>query len=116
MSGTARAAMRLLLMAGLALVPQAWARADAIPTDRAVAAQQREELVLLMQRPDIARRLEVMGVNPRLARQRVAALTDDEVHAAHTRLKTLPQRGPDEKRLGAFAAALMLGTAFGGKR
>jgi hypothetical protein len=28
----------------------------------------------------------------------------------------LPQQKPDEMRLGAFAAALMLGTAFGGKR
>jgi hypothetical protein len=116
MSGTACRAMHLLLMAGIALLPVAWAHADVIPTDRAVAPQQREELVLLMQRPDIARRLEVMGVNPRLARQRVADLTDDEVNAAHTRLKALPAQGLDEKRMGAFAAALMLGTAFGGKR
>jgi hypothetical protein len=118
MSGTPRAVMRLLLMmAGCALMPAVVsADAGATPTDTAVTSEEREDLVRLMQRPDVARRLEVTGVSARRARHRVAALTDDEVRAAHTRLKMLPQQGPDETRLGTFAAALMLGTAFGGKR
>jgi hypothetical protein len=117
MSGTPRAVMRLLLMmAGFALLQGVSAHADAAPADTAVTSEEREDLVRLMQRPDVARRLEVTGVTARRARHRVAALTDDEVRAAHTRLKMLPQQGPDEMRLGTFAAALMLGTAFGGKR
>jgi hypothetical protein len=116
MSGTPRTMMRLLLMAGLALLPVMSAHADAIPTDTAATSEEREDLVRLMQRPDVARRLEVMGVNARRARYRVAQLTDEEVRAAHARLKMLPQQKPDEMRLGAFAAALVLGTAFGGKR
>jgi len=116
MNGTPRAAMRLLLTAGLALLPVMSAYADASATDMRATSQERDDLVVLMQRPDIARRLEVMGVNARLARRRVAELTDEEVRAAHTRLKTLPQQRPDETRLGAFAAALMLGTAFGATR
>lgn len=117
MSGTPRAVMRLLLMtAGFALLPVVSAHADTTPVDTAAPSEEREDLVRLMQRPDVARRLEVMGVNARRARYRVAQLTDEEVRAAHTRLRTLPQQGPDEMRLGAFAAALMLGTAFGGKR
>jgi hypothetical protein len=108
--------MRLLLMAGLALLPLVSAHADATPTDSSATSEEREELVRLMQRPDVARRLEVMGVNARRARHRVAELTDEEVRAAHTRWKSMPQQKPDEMRLGTFAAALMLGTAFGGKR
>lgn len=116
MSGIESGVICLAVAAALALPPAACARADIVPTRAAASAQERQELESLMQRPDIARRLEVMGVNPRLARQRIAALDDEEVHALHERLKGLPQQTPDAKRLSAFAAALMLGSAFGGRR
>lgn len=83
------------------------AEAVALPDERAA-------LVAMLQDADASRRLELTGHNPRLARQRVAAMSDAEVHALSERLKALD--GVKGNRLSAFAAALMLSRAFGGTR
>lgn len=86
----------LLIGAALALViPQA--HAGAIATDDALSAaqtkQDRERLKALVARPELARQLEKMGLAPKDAGGRVAAMNDAEVRTIVGRLDALPAGG-----------------------
>jgi len=77
-----------LLLAGLA----SGARADLISTDKAAApaATERERVKALVERPEVARKLQELGVLPKDALARVDALTDQEVSQLAARIDALP--------------------------
>lgn len=81
------------LLTGLALaaalaVPQAQAGMISTPQ-----ANQRDRVMTLVQRPEIARQLEKMGIAPADAKARVAAMSEDEVASLAGRLDSLPAGG-----------------------
>ena len=67
------------------------ASADMIGTGQAVPQQsERERVKALVARPEIARKLETLGVLPKDAAARIDALTDAEVVALAGRIDALP--------------------------
>jgi hypothetical protein len=62
------------------------------PASQAVT-QERERVKELVSRPEVARRLESLGVLPKDAAERVDALTEDEVRALAARIDALPAGG-----------------------
>lgn len=69
------------------------ARAGVIGTDEVVAASgnaDRAAIVALIARADVASQLQALGIDPAAARDRVAALTDEEVRALSGKLNELP--------------------------
>jgi hypothetical protein len=62
-----------------------------IGTDQAVPQQsERERVKALVARPEVAKKLETLGVLPKDAQARVDALTDAEVTALAGRIDALP--------------------------
>lgn len=86
----------IALAAGLA---PAWAGESAsspgpIATDRIAAEHsERERLKALVARPEVARKLQALGVVPEEARARIDALTDEEVNALAARIEAAPAGG-----------------------
>ena len=70
---------------------------------------ERQRVKDLVARPEVARKLESLGVLPQDAAARVDALTDDEVHALATKLDALPAGGmSDTNWLLVIIAVLVL--------
>ena len=83
---------RALVVSMLALSFQT-ANAGLIGADQLAggAAQTERALVVsLLDRAEAAGQLQTMGVDPSMARQRVAAMTDQEVHALAQDMQTAP--------------------------
>ncbi len=76
-----------LLALALAVPPQAYAGMIATPSS------ERERLLQLMERPEVAAQLEKMGIASDQARSRVAALTESEVASLAGKLDQLPAGG-----------------------
>ncbi len=67
------------------------ARAGMIGTDQALPPQaERERVKALVARPEVAQKLETLGVLPKDAQARIDALTDAEVLALAGRIDALP--------------------------
>lgn len=90
------AAALAAVLLGMQLAP---VQAAVIGTERLVAAErqalQRAELTAMLEREDVARQLQALGVDVEAARERVAALTDAEVARLNQRLAELPAGGVD---------------------
>jgi hypothetical protein len=69
------------------------ALAGIVGTDAVVAGVERERLAGLLDRSDVQARLQGLGVNPALARARVAALTDEEAARLAAEMDALPAGG-----------------------
>lgn len=86
------------------------AQAALIGTEEVLAAAaadaQRERLQGLLQRDDVKRQLERLGIDPAAARARVEGLTDAEVATIAGRLEQLPAGG--ESLLGALVFIFVL--------
>ena len=81
---------RVLVVSLLALSFQT-ARAGMIGADQAAAAQSdRATVVSVLNRAETTAQLQAMGVDPQAARERVAAMTDQEVHALAQDIQTAP--------------------------
>jgi hypothetical protein len=81
---------RVLVVSLLALSFQT-ARAGMIGADQAAAAQSdRATVVSVLNRAETAAQLQAMGVDPQAARDRVGAMTDQEVHALAQDIQTAP--------------------------
>lgn len=87
----------LLLSAALALSPVAPASAAMISTQQALSAdrihQDRDKVQAFMNRADVQQKLQMLGIKPDFARQRVAALSDDEIAAVAGKIDQLPAGG-----------------------
>ena len=83
---------RTLVVSLLALSLQT-ANAGMIGAEQAAAAgapTERGMVMSVLARADTAAQLQAQGVDPSLARQRVAAMTDQEVHALAQDIQTAP--------------------------
>ena len=73
------------------------ASAALISSQALVQASQREvteaKVLQALSRPALVRQMETLGVDPAAARDRVAALTDDELAALDQKLDSLPAGG-----------------------
>lgn len=73
------------------------ARADLVATDQLVthdeADQDRAKVEAFLERADIRQKLSAMGVNGLAANDRVAALSDAEVHTLAQKIDALPAGG-----------------------
>ena len=86
------------------------AAAGVIGTDQAVPQQtERERVKALVARPEIAKKLETLGVLPKEAQSRIDALTDSEVVALAGRIDSLPAGAmSDENWLLVIIIVLLL--------
>jgi hypothetical protein len=84
---------RLLVVSMLAMPLQA-ARAGMISTDQAIATtsaqSDRAAVLSVINRGDIARQLQSLGVDPKAASDRVAAMTDEEVRTLAGKIDSVP--------------------------
>jgi hypothetical protein len=72
------------------------ARAEILATEAALAAApqiDRQAIVAFLGRADVARQLESLGVDPRLAQQRAAAMSDQDLEAIAGKLAYAPAGG-----------------------
>lgn len=88
---------RLLLSGVFGLVLYGAASADMVSTEHVIDSQQaanaREHIKALAQRPELAEQLKAFGVSPEQAEGRVDAMTDAEVLALAGKLGDLPAGG-----------------------
>jgi len=82
----------LILCLGAMSVPVP-ALAGIVGTDAVVAGVERERVAGLLDRSDVRARLQALGVDPALARARVAALTDEEAARLAAEMDALPAGG-----------------------
>ncbi len=80
---------RALVVSLLALSFQT-ANAGMIGADQAAAQTDRSMVISVLSRAETAAQLQAAGVDPQLARERVAQMTDLEVHALAQDLQTAP--------------------------
>lgn len=85
---------RLLIITMMSLSFQA-AHAGMIGVDRAVAASgsaqaDRDAVLRLLSRTEVSSQFQSMGLEPQTAKDRVAAMTDEEVRALAGKLQSLP--------------------------
>ena len=71
--------------------------AEIVPTDQLAAPNQTEvekaKVQAFMDRADVKVRLQALGVNELSAKDRVAAMTDQEVHAMAQKIDSMPAGG-----------------------
>lgn len=106
-SVTMIALCRILILAMLSLSFQT-ARAGIIGTDQAaaVAAAQSDRALVLgaLSRGDVSSQLQAQGLDPSVARDRVAAMTDEEVHTLASSIGAAPAGANS-----AWAAVIVIG-------
>ena len=89
------ALLTVLGLAGAILMPRAYA--DMIPTpqgdQRAQPADDRAGVKAMLERPEVVREMQKMGIPPEKAAARVDAMTDVEVSQLAGRLNALPAGG-----------------------
>ena len=92
-----------ILIAGMFLLPFQ-SQAGMIGTEQAAA---RSTITNLIDRGDVAAQLQVFGLSPRAARERIAALTDAEVADLAGRVGTQPAGAFGDLLLVAVCLALI---------
>ena len=90
----ARSLCRLLIVL-MALAPYQFAHAGLIGTDQVASATQAERSTVLnfLSRSDVAAQLQALGLDSSNAKERVAAMSDQEVQALAARIDSLPAGG-----------------------
>lgn len=90
-----RSVARVLIVCTLGLGMPMPASAGIVSTDQVVAATQRDGVRLFLDRAEVRDQMRALGVDPRAVRERVDALSDDEVASLASRLEQLPAGGSD---------------------
>ena len=67
--------------------------AGIVATDEARAGLKRDQVTSFLERSEVRDRMQALGVDPAAARDRVAALSDDEVASLADQLDQLPAGG-----------------------
>lgn len=105
-----RVASVLLVTMTLSSLP---VRAEMVSTEQILApaaSGERGKVSAFLSRADVIKELQGMGVDPVTAQQRVAALSDDEVHQLYGHIQTLPAGGMDLLGTLVFIFVLLLVT------
>ena len=104
-----RAICRLLVVS-LMVLPLQTVQAGVIGTEQALTAggalAERMAVLDILIRPEVASQLQALGVDPKSARERVAAMTDDEIRSLAGKLDSLPAGA--KHRHGAWFAVAMI--------
>ena len=86
-----------ILIALAVWAPYQFAQASMIGTDQvasaSAAAQSRAHVMGLLERADIVSQMQTMGLDASKAKERVAAMTDEEVSSLSNRIDSLPAGG-----------------------
>jgi hypothetical protein len=107
-----KAISRLLIISMLALPFQA--QAGVIGTDQAISAatqSDREMLVSTIDRPEVTSQLQAMGLSTSTAKERIAAMTDEEVRTLAGNIDSLPA-GAKITGWGWFGIVVVIGVIF----
>lgn len=90
--------------------PAAPARAGLVGTGQVAAPAQseRDRIKALAERPEVAKKLEMLGASPAQVEARVDALTDEEVHALAAKLDALPAGGLSDQNWLLVIIAVIL--------
>jgi hypothetical protein len=101
-----------LLMASMLLLPFQAIQAGMIGADQVAAAatsqSDRASVLNLMNRSDVASQLQTLGLDPKVAKDRVAAMTEEEVRALSGQLDALPAGGSSGWAIAAVIVAVVL--------
>lgn len=96
---TTRTLCAVLALSVASLSITTTAQAAMVGTGTVIANEQvafdRVQLAAALDRSDVQQQLAALGVDPQQAKERVAAMTDDEVRALNGRLNDLPAGGSD---------------------
>jgi len=101
-----KAAICQVLIVLMAWTPFNIAQAGMIGTDQVVASTaqaDRAAVLSFVSRADVAGQLQSFGIDPSTARDRVAAMTDQELRTIAARIDSMPAGG-----MQGFGAALLL--------
>jgi hypothetical protein len=71
------------------------ASAGIIATDQIATSAERDRVKSFLDRSEVRQRMQALGVSPQAARDRVDALSDEEVAGLATRIDQLPAGGSD---------------------
>jgi len=95
MTSVMKRALCNLLIVLMAWTPFQMAYAGVISTDQAVASSQADRAAVLsvISRSDVSSQLQALGLDAATAKDRVAALTDEEVRSLNGQLQALPAGG-----------------------
>src|SRR5438034_1962308 len=102
-----------LLIALMAWTPFQMAHAGMIGTEQLVSSTSsadRTTVLNVLSRTDVASQLQSLGINPAQARDRVQAMSDQEITALANRLESLPA-GADSS--GAVLLIIIIAAAVG---
>jgi hypothetical protein len=108
---TMSAICRMLLVT-LTLFSFQSARAGMIATPQA-ADTQRAAVIGLIDRADVSKQLQAVGLEPQAAKDRVAALSDEEVRALSGKVDTLPAGGMSDWWIGVIVVAIIAAVVWG---
>ena len=102
-----------LLIALMIWTPYQIATAGMIGTDQVVtstAQADRTTVSNFLNRSDVAGKLQMMGIDPTSAKDRVGAMTDQEVQSLAGRISALPAGG-DVSTAGVILILILIGAA-----
>ena len=88
-----------MLMALMIWTPYQMAQAGMIGTEQVLSSTSRTDraaLLNLIGRADVSRQLQALGIDPAQAKQRVQAMTDQEIGALAQRVGSLPAGGTSD--------------------
>jgi hypothetical protein len=106
-------ALSRVLIALMIWMPYQIATAGMIGTDQVVASTSqadRTTVTNFLNRSDVATKLQSLGIDPSSAKDRVAAMTDQEVQSLAGRINALPAGG-DISTAGVLLILILIGAA-----
>lgn len=87
------AGWKIIIMLGVLALLAVPARADIVSTGQIVQQSERERVEAFLEREGVEKELKALGISPELARERVKALSDEEVRTIAGRMDTLAAGG-----------------------
>ena len=106
-----------VLMVSLMLLSFHSVRAGMIGTEQLTAASgtdtDRAAVISIIYRSEVSQQLQALGLEPQIARDRVAAMTDREVQTLSGQLDSLPAGGISHWWIAAIVVAIVVAAVFG---
>ncbi len=81
---------KAMLMACLMALPAIPAKAEIVSTEQVVTQADRDRVRAFLEREDTEKQLQTLGVSPETAKERVNAMTDEEVRIVAGKIDRLP--------------------------
>jgi hypothetical protein len=79
-----------ILVAGALVAFSTPVAADMVSTDQVAGQSDRERVRAFLERKDAEKQMKALGVAPDIAKQRVDAMTDEEVRVVAAKIESLP--------------------------